>query len=216
MRTYIVLSIPAVATILMSAAPGHLGSIRNGEPEEISRLNECIQQRFLDRRSFGMRRILPNQYHGDRTFRPENPTELSLVNQLQEKGYELALYLAGRSILTELPPSVLGIDLHRFGVQGPAYITRLRNPDALPERVDLLEQSRAALASFESGEGYDIRKGAWTVAMRPLRASNVSCVLCHAMNVPTQSNPRGQASLKEGDPLGVAIYVYRQVKHQQE
>jgi hypothetical protein len=150
-----------------------------------------------------MSRILPWQFHGVRTFQPENPTEFAVVNQLQSKGYEVALYLAGRNILTTPSPAVaLTLDTRRFGVQGPAYITRLRDPKELPGPDGLLPDSRAALVSFQSGAGYDIRKGEWTVAMRPLRASNTACLQCH-------NAAAGGSGLKIGDALGVVLYVYR-------
>jgi len=195
MRALIGITISAVAAMLIYAAPGHLGSLRNSEPEEISRLNESIQKRFLDRTSFGMSRILPNQYHGIRTFQPENPTESAIVNELQQKGYELALYLAGRNILVTPTPAQPPLGQRRYAVQGPAYITHLQNTAELPAADVLLEDSRAALSSFAKGDGYDIQKGAWTVAFRPLRASNAGCVQCH--------------SVKIGDALGLVLYVYR-------
>jgi hypothetical protein len=166
-----------VALLTLSALPA---------PEEIARLNECIQARFHDRKAFGMQRILPRQYHGIRTFQPENPTEQAVVNQLQRKGYQVALYLSGRGVL-----ATPAIATFRNGVQGPAFITPFPRKDDL----SLLDDSREALVSFEKGEGYDIRKGEWSVAMRPLRATDQQYVQCH--------------SVKVGDAIGVAMYVYR-------
>ena len=125
----------ALATALIAAGPSRL-DVHSSEPAEISRLDECIQKRFLSTRSFGMSRVLPNQFHGIRTFQPENDTERALVSALKQKGYEVALYLAGRGTLT---PSY---DLRRSGLQGPAFITpvmeeQLPKPDAL--LVDFLD-----------------------------------------------------------------------------
>ena len=66
----------------------------------------------------------------------------------------------------------------------------------------LLDDGRRALLSFQKGEGYDIRKAGWTVAMRPLRASNERCVQCHVAG-------GAESKLKIGDALGAAMYVYR-------
>ena len=187
--------------LLLSVLPsnaGHLPATRNTEFEELSRLNECIQTRFLSRTSFGMSRIaVPSMaYHGQRMFHPENPTEFGVVDQIRKKGFEFAVFLAGRSVLSSPLP---------MGVQGPALVTGVRDLRQLPGSDALLPESRAALASFQSGEGYDIRMGDWTVAMRPLRASNEGCVACHTART-------AQTGLHVGDALGVVMYVFRPVK----
>lgn len=118
------------------------------------------------------------------------------MNQIQKKGYELAVFLAGRSVLsTPLP----------LGVQGPALVTSIRDPKQLPGRMALLPESRAALASFQTGDGYDVRMGEWTVAMRPLRASNDGCIVCHTART-------AQTGLHIGDALGVVMYVFKPAK----
>src|SRR5258708_5081997 len=187
--------------LLMAVLPsnaGHLPSTRNTELEELSRLNECIQARFLSRTSFGMSRIaLPSMaYHGLRMFRPENATELAVVDQIRKKGYELAVFLAGRSVLsTPLP----------MWVQGPALVTAVRDLRQLPGSDALPPESRTAVASFQTGEGYDVRMGDWTVAMRPLRASNDGCIACHTART-------AQTGLGIWDALGVVMYIFRPVK----
>jgi hypothetical protein len=89
----------------------------------------------------------------------------------------------------------------RSGVQGPAFITPIRAGE-FPQPDTLLDDGRRALLLFQKGDGYDIAKAGWTVAMRPLRASNERCVQCHA-------GAEGNSKLKIGDALGVAMYVYR-------
>ena len=174
------------------AAPARLDTV----PDEISRLDECIQLRFLDAKAFGMRRILPMQYHGLRSFVPENATERAVVDQLQQKNYEVAFYLVGRNALDAQSPFTTLLP-RRSVAQGPAFITPVQERE-LPQPEILLEEGRRALISFQTGQGYDIRKAGWTVAMRPLRASSEKCVQCHAAD-----------GVKMGDPLGAALYVYR-------
>lgn len=53
------------------------------------------------------------QHHGFGRFEPENPMEGAVVDRIQKKGYELAVFLAGRSVLLTPAP----------GVQGPALVT---------------------------------------------------------------------------------------------
>jgi hypothetical protein len=186
MRTTIFVLLAALAAVLMA---------RNPDPDEISRLDECIQRRFLGIDTFGMRRVLPMEYHGVRVFQPANPTERVVVDRLEQQHYEAAFYLAGRGVLTEAP-SLLG---RRAGIQGPAFITPRHGE--FPQPDTLLADARRALVSFQDSEGYDVQKAAWTVALRPLRASKAACVQCHTM--------AGAVGLQIGDPLGVAIYVYR-------
>jgi hypothetical protein len=190
MRLLILASLAAHLTLPVTAP----------EPSELNRLDDCIQHRFLARTTFGMGRILPDQFHGVRQFRPENTTEQAVVNQLDQKGYQVALYLAGRNVL-DVPSPIPNLALYRYAVQGPAYITHLENPEELPRPDSLFDTSRTALVAFRTGQGYsDVQKGDWTIALRPLRASNDACVQCH--------NAAG-ARVKMNDPLGVVMYVYK-------
>jgi len=182
-------------TIATFCVPAILIAGTPSEPNIISKLDECIQLRFLDGKSFGMLRILPASVSGHltRLFAPENPAEQKVIKQLVEERYEVALYLAGRNPIRGL-------------VQGPALSTPIEKMDELPPAAALLSDSRRAFAALEIGSGYSINKGEWTVAMRPLRAANERCVQCHI---------RGAASFglkvpepKVGDALGVAMYIY--------
>lgn len=195
MRMISFVSFVALATMRIAATPARLDSV----PDAISLLDECIQLRFLDAKAFGMRRILPMQYHGLRTFQPENATERAVVDQLRQRGYEVAFYLVGRNALADRT-----FDPRRSAVQGPAFITPIHWGE-FPQPDALLDDGRRALLSFQKREGYEIRKAGWTVAMRPLRASNEACVQCHLADAASTANPK----LKIGDALGVALYVYR-------
>jgi hypothetical protein len=179
--------------------------------DEIARLDACIQARFLDTRTFGMSRVATTQYHRSGHFVPENEAERAVIGELKDKHYDVGFFLLGRFALGT-PPSPIALDTHgvfspnlvalrRRGVQGPAFITPLGAED-LPKPEALLDEARDALLSFDSGQGYNIQQGDWTVAMRPLRASTQKCVQCHVAN-------SGAGNLKIGDGLGVAMYVYR-------
>ena len=194
MRIPLFVSFTALAAVLIAAPLARLDSV----PDEISRLDNCIQLRFLDAKAFGMRRILPQEFHGIRTFQPENSTERAVVEQLRHRGYEVALYLVGRNALAAQTP-FKSLNLRRSGVQGPAFITPVHEGE-FPPPDTLLDDGCRALLSFQKGDGYDIRKDGWTVAMRPLRASNHKCIQCHTT---------GASELKIGDALGAALYVYR-------
>ncbi|HTM51091.1 MAG TPA: hypothetical protein VL285_20485 [Bryobacteraceae bacterium] len=190
MRLLFLASLTAAAAILPPAL---------SVPPEIDRLDQCIQNRFLDARAFGMRRILPMQYHGIRLFQPENEAERAVVGSLRAGGYEVALYLVGRQALQAAGPSV---DPRRAVAQGPALITALPE-GTLPGARALLDAGRRALIAFEKGDGYTLHENGWTIALRPLRASGESCVRCHAA---------AGSDVKIGDPLGAALYVYRRIE----
>lgn len=171
-------------------------------------LDQCIQLRFLNGTTFGMRRILPFEYHGVRVFQPENACERTVVDRLAQKGYEVALYLAGRNVLAITDGPAL-LDPRRSRIQDPAFITPVHR-DEFPEPDTLLADGRSALIAFQKSDGYDIEKSGWTVAMRPLRARNETCVQCHTTGLGSEGYlAAADSGLKAGDPLGVALYVYR-------
>jgi hypothetical protein len=213
---------------LTATSPRDPGAVT--ELPDISRLHACIELRFLGRTTFGMSRVLPREHQGIRDFSPENATEQSIMTALADKGYEVALYLSGRGVLTEAPvvtnvvtdPLLPQMPTRRYLPQGPAFITKIANTPDLPSQQALLAAGRAGFTALEKSEAYAIQTTGWTVAMRPLRA-NDSCIACHLGNqamlirfssgdvaVPVNRKPDSQgASLKAGDTLGVAMYVYR-------
>jgi hypothetical protein len=212
---------------LTTASPHDPGVVI--ELPDISRLHTCIEIRFVDRTTFGMKRILPREHQGIRDFRAENTTEQSIMTALAEKGYEVALYLSGRGVLTDAPvvtdPLLPQMPTRRYLPQGPAFITKIANTAELPTQAALLAAGRAGFAALEKSESYGasyaIKSAGWTIAMRPLRA-DAACIACHAANpVPNpihvsdatapahQRSDARTAGLRAGDTLGVAMYVYR-------
>ena len=192
------------ACLLAAATAGILSLPKPTEPDPIALLHQCIQQRFQDRTLFGMMRVLPNRNHGVRQFMPENTSEHVILSDIKQQGYQVALYLVGRYAL-EAPQ--VG-DNSRFGLQGPAFMTA--ETKDLPNSAELLSLGRRALASFDYREGYDVHSGPWTVALRPLRATSISCVQCHTSGPAAMSRDRNRAP-KVGDALGSAMYIYRKV-----
>jgi hypothetical protein len=197
------------------------------ELPDISRLHTCIEIRFVDRTTFGMKRILPREHQGIRDFRAENATEQSIMTALQDKGYDVALYLSGRGVLTDAPvvtdPLLPQMPTRRYLPQGPAFITKITNTADLPPQQALLAAGRTGFAALGKNESYAasyaIKSAGWTIAMRPLRA-DATCIACHAANpVPNPIHMSGSAApahqtaaiagLRAGDTLGVAMYVYR-------
>jgi hypothetical protein len=196
--------------MLLGAAHAAAATLPKGlDPDPIAGLNECIQRRFLGTGAFGMGRVLPNRYHGVAQFQPEDATEQRVVTELAQKGYQVTVFLAGQHVLDTAP---VGMQVGRFGLQGPAYVAGTNSATALPDRELLLAEGRKAMQSLAARDdhsaGYEVNTGNWTVAVRPLRASSERCVMCHTVGFGTLVRDSGRQP-KLGDALGVAMYVYR-------
>jgi hypothetical protein len=189
------LSLSLLTVSLIAATVGSVSSSNKPEDDPIAALDCAVHERFQDRKSFGMARMLPDRFHGVNQFMAENFFEQRAVSELESKGYQVTMFLVGRWALEHTGANV---DPARMGLQGPAYITHA-HADA-PDSAKLLALGRQALVAFSRRDGYDVREGEWTAALRPLRATNGACVQCHA----------GQG-VKVGDALGAAIYVYRKL-----
>jgi hypothetical protein len=204
------LSFTLLTAGLLTAAGGRIDAPPTPQADPVARLNDCIQRRFLDARSFGMGRVLPYRHRGVYQFAPENTVEKEIVSELTKKGYQVALFLVGRHVLD----TPVGMNA-RFGLQGPAYVANaIATP--LPDNDSLLSEGRRAMESFIAKDdryaGYDVHHGDWTIAIRPLRATNDSCVACHRVGpgALVRNDARNDArQAKLGDALGVAMYAYR-------
>jgi hypothetical protein len=197
-----------LSTLLAGAA-----ELPSSSRDFLAELDDCIQERFLGFGTLGISRVLPQAAHGVRQFHPANAKERAAVEGLAQQGSNVVLYLAGRGIFSPpakagyLDPSstvVFGVMGSRHEVHGPALITHLLHPQDLLEPTALLEDARKGLTSFDTGEGYDLKKDGWSVWVRPLRATSQACVDCHA-----RGSGGANRSLKIGDALGVVMYVSR-------
>jgi hypothetical protein len=77
----------------------------------------------------------------------------------------------------------------------------MRADSQFVDEAFVFSEGKTALASIGEGPGYDVKKGDWNIAIRPLRASNQACIQCHTTV---------DAAPKLGDALGVVMYVFRQ------
>lgn len=152
--------------------------------------------------------------------------EEAFIADLQRGGWTVNLYLAGRSLLD---PSMSEVEWSRalvdemldprrgeaspFRTIGPPLvITNQGFREALPKPRELWEIGQRALRAAEVSDRYATTFGSWSVDVRPVRADREDCLNCHKTAEQTSRKPpeaRSRAPLKVGDPLGVAIYVYR-------
>jgi hypothetical protein len=178
------------------AATAWTGVVYADDP--IASLNRAIQDRFKDvDKLFGLRRIVvigdtPHQ------FRPENVTELSVVQALRDEGLRVALYLAGRRVLDREPDLTTKepFALNRRVIFGPVAVTDSEFAHGLPGAIDLIDESRAAFGTLVTSDRHDFEIAEWTFTARAVRATTAQCLSCH----------RGR---QIGDPLGVVLYAYQ-------
>jgi hypothetical protein len=160
----------------------------------IAKLNDCIQQRFMDvDKSFGFRRIIRPDDTPHR-FRPENVCEMDAVQALEKAQLDVVLYLAGRRVLK---PRTEGME--RWAPKGPVRISSGNGGASGPPAGSALwDAARDALIAFGSNTSHAFNApiGGWKMIARPIRASGAVCVECHA-------------PLRVGDPIGVVLYAYR-------
>lgn len=174
------------------------------------------------------------------TFSPNSIQELVAVDQLEQEGWQVGFYLIGRSILGEKPDKSLWDDpksdyYKRKPINNPLLMTKTTKADELPAAWELWDEAQKVLKSFEASANRNQKEfvvGAWTIAARPIRAGQQACLRCHlgdeklvftgraVMALPdelqeaaTSGQPKNspqESKLKVGDPLGVALYAYKQ------
>lgn len=181
----------------------------------IEQFDQCLQERFKDvDEGFGFRRIIRI---GDtpHRFKPENAREEGAVRDLEREGLRVVLYLTGRRALTadgRAPGPPPGPPL----IKGPVEVTRAQrqgDPRTAPS-LDLRDESRRAMITFERASSYDFTAGGWTFVARPVRASELSCLRCHEADGSTRTIPARDRvpSLRVGDPLGALLYGYQSAR----
>lgn len=167
-------------------------------------------------------------------FAPRNDEELLTTNALRDEGWKVGLFLVGRGILDKKPKKELWDDPNneyyaRKPINNPILITPQTKVEELPPAYELWDESQKAMKSFSRDkEQYTFTAGQWQMLARPIRATQQACLQCHQGN--TSPNVYGRLRLisderltakkaeesspvnplKIGDPLGVALYVYKQ------
>jgi len=220
----------ATFVILAIAAFGCAAIVATTTPEAdldlINRLDTLVQHRFEDPApaNLGMSRVARPQSFGvhfapARTyttdFQPENPAEQSAIASLEERGDQVGLYLYG-SAIADAPPSAMNYR----ALKGPAALTRgtprpnwypsqpqtaVVNPDALPDWNAIYPLASRAMRSFaDGGRGFETEFNGWTIAARPVVASQERCVSCHNNTIyhPTRT-------VKINESIGGVIYAFR-------
>lgn len=180
--------------------------------------NSAVQKRFHDVIGFGMTRI-----SSGRTFKPETAEEKLAISDLKRGGYQIALFLAGRNLLQDVPISYRASSPY-FGsggwhlMSGPVVVGD-QKLKGLPDGPAMWEPTREAFRQFDrGGERWAFEAAGWSVEARPVRASDEKCLRCHAPVKLSFEQVNGTVlmrsaetpnELRIGDPIGSVLYVYR-------
>jgi hypothetical protein len=203
----------AAAFVARSAAATSGGQER--ERAAIVAFDQCIQERFKDvDEGFGFRRIVKIGETPHR-FSPTKASEMTAVRELERAGMRVILYLTGRRVLGPKPPASAQPAMFSQIIKGPALVTP-PNPDAsAPALRDLWDDGRSAMLAFVNTNLYAFSAGEWKFTARPVRATDATCLNCHAANGATRIVSNGtpqNSSVRVGDPLGVVMYGYRPLR----
>jgi hypothetical protein len=207
----------ACAAAAAAAGPAHGQPSSQDTPVDVRRLidglDALVQARFLDTDlRFGMSRIAePGDFHQTlRRFRPENAQEVAAVAGLERAGLAVALYLSGRSLLSQdVSAPASSVRWPRRAMAGPVLVTptqasAARDPD-LPEPTSLSAHARHAFDVFTRTDRLSFERDEWRFEARPIRASRAECLECHRA---VKFGPAPRAPLRIGDTLGVVLYGY--------
>lgn len=193
----------------------------------IDPLDDCIQELFSKADyQFGMARMPTTNKHLNQ-FNPRNDKEKAIVKDLDDGGWLVAFYLAGRWVLGEKPSPAAPrfADLRHSMIGGPIaitpeYLTRghLNKEIEMPEPDQFWDDSQKALRAFETKDRYEFSIGKWKIEARPIRARE-TCLKCHnnnnqgaTLSVIDLNHAPSQTPIKVGDALGVAMYAYTRKK----
>ena len=203
MRYNLYLLAPAVvAAGLLARIPRE----RDAQVDEIAKLDAVVQARFrtLVPGVLGMSRIvMPSslgrhfqpRVRSQRDFEPENDAERAVIARLEERKMQVGLWVFGRAV-TDAAPSALNFR----ALKGPGAITKgtprpawypglpvgsaAPPADALPDWKAIYPVAQEAMRRFrEGGAGFETRVDSWSIAVRPVAASDRKCVGCHGGEV---------------------------------
>jgi hypothetical protein len=199
----------------------------------IDDFDRLIQHRFADPapRTLGMSRIAaPNSFGAHfiptfsaaADFAPSTEAESALVAELAKQKIQTGLYVFGGAIEYSWPEV-----LNSRALKGPAVVTpgtprpawypgiagtavnRPKTSGALPDWFEIYSVALRAIRSFrDGGKGFETSAGSWTIAARPVFASEERCVACH--NAMPRSGDLPALALN--GPAGGVLYAFRRAK----
>lgn len=203
--------------LLLSATLAARAARPAADDPVITELDAHIQRRFLEAENrFGMGRMLPpaDRHSVVLRFRPENEAEERTIADLERSRTKVALYLAGRRLLTSRPlraasgatdAAAARLSSMRRVLEGPVVVSPSA-PGSItdaPGAAALVDDAVEAFEVFETGgvaEAFE--RDGWSIVARPVRAAAERCLRCHRQDAAGRS-------VKLGDVLGVVLYAHQ-------
>ncbi len=207
----------------------------------IADIDAHLQKRFAEDNGkyFGLRRVFRPPAHLQEFF-PETAEERETVNTLRYGKYDVYVYLASRRVLGKMP-SVEKWSQNYYDrlISDPISLAMnysQKEVDEMPKPWELWKDAQRAMDSIASSTQQQFTRGKWIFIIRPVRASDVSCLKCHQTEEKTftyenwadkdtlseahkQDTDKSSAKIKEqprrlklGDPLGLLLYAYSKKK----
>lgn len=213
-------------------AVGAKSVAETGQCSVLDPLDAAIQDRFIfGELEFGFERVGPLRVHLPR-FAARTDAERAAVAELESNHWQAAFYLAGRTMLAEkgVQGSETNSDFSQGqGFHGPVLMTpRTFQSEPMKNLPLSRTEARKALDHLMKNNQYETSLGTWELLARPLRM-RAECLKCHlSMDRPnlremgpsmvnsesgsTSKESKPKSSLKTGDLLGAAIYLYRRTR----
>ena len=180
-------------------------------PEQISQINEVLQNRFHELNGFGIERI---KIEAEKDFVPQTDVEKAVVGKLKKEGFAVSIFLAGRVTLQPTPTRKQWNGGLGRTIDLPIHVGAKISRKNLPSRLALWTHARKAIRHFERKEElYEFEQGGWQFVAYPIRAEQ-DCLKCHIENphrtfgANFSSLETDGTKLKVGDPLGALLYAY--------
>ena len=226
----------AICAVLLFSTPGFWSA--NGQikasgdkvrsslkPAEslINSFDASIQDRFLTKPNFGIRRVAPNYPINPHFeyFSAETEEEKHSLAEFEKEGWKVFLYLFGRQAKPRVVDGKEKKDfIIKYRINQPVMITKGLKKEDLPKGEELMKNVKAAFLDFQTPNSanennYQFSAGKWSYVARPVRAANESCVKCHTDYVITEKLKDNQFKFRKrqiGDANGILVYGFRKEK----
>ncbi len=192
--------------------------------KEVEKFHSLILNKFLTEPGFGSARISPTPPYSRHveSFYPKNGLEKTIVEDFEQNGWKVGLYLYGKRTEKEIKK---GVEQDKFLIdyrlKQPIIITKnIKKREDLSKSVSILKKVKEAFSVFQESEtteekNFEFEAGGWWYFAKPVRAVNESCVRCHTDYAVVKKLDKGKYQFRKrrvGDVNGVLVYAFQKMK----